>query len=392
MDHESAPRVLVFHPALAPYRLDFFNALARLCTLRVVFLRTNLLDQKFDQVRLRDHLAADHGYLRVGLTLLGRTLRVGFAKELHRFQPNVVVTSEFSQASLSILALRYLKRGAFTHAVWTDDNPMSVTRDTAHRRAFRRFVLPRIDGLVVLSAGTADMYRSRFGTSAPIGTAPLLHNEEVFRTALQDATTAAHAHAQHHDLLGKRVVLFVGRLAPEKRLDRLIEAFARIHKFASDAVLVIVGDGPQRDSLRELARETGISHKTVFAGRFEGTELLGWYRLASVFALASDYEPYGAVVNEALLAGVPVVCAAAAGARVLIRPGHNGAVVDASDEDALGRALLHWIDDACPTSRQVVESVRPSLMFDTFSESVTGFFDVITAARRGRCAPATDVT
>src|SRR4051812_21423136 len=112
-------RLLVFHPALAPYRLDMFNALATRCHLRVVSLHQDLLSQSFDQRRLRAALTADHGYLTRGFTVGKRTIRFGFHEEIRRFVPDVVVTQEFSPSTLGVLANRAFRGQSFAHVVWT---------------------------------------------------------------------------------------------------------------------------------------------------------------------------------------------------------------------------------------------------------------------------------
>src|SRR5438445_7127452 len=141
-------RLLVLHPALPPYRLDLFNALAARCEFRVVFLRTTLLSQTFDQQWLQRRLIADYGYLRSGFTLNGRSIRLGVYREIRRFSPDVVVTQEFSPTTLAVLAMRALAELPYAHVVWTDDNPASVAEDSWLRAAARGLVLPRIDGVI----------------------------------------------------------------------------------------------------------------------------------------------------------------------------------------------------------------------------------------------------
>ena len=157
-------RLLMFQPALPPYRIDLFNALAARCDFRVVFLQENLQSQAFDQERLRGMLAADHGYLRRGLTIKHRTVRFGVYREMRRFLPDVVLTYEFSPTTWSVMADRALAARPYAHVVGTDDNPSSVMGDSWLRAASRGLVLPHIDGLIVLSEEAARMYRERYGS------------------------------------------------------------------------------------------------------------------------------------------------------------------------------------------------------------------------------------
>lgn len=375
-------RVLIFHPALAPYGIDLFNALAARCDLRVVFLQDNLRSQQFNQQRLQQRLVADYGYLLGGVTFKNRTIRLGVHREIRRFNPDVVVTAEFSPTTWNVLAGRALAARRYAHVVGTEDNPALVAGESWLHAVSRALVLPHIDGLIVYSDGAARMYRGRYGMRAPVGISPLIQDDVVFRERLASATDEAQRIAVAYNLVGKRVLLFVGRLAPEKQVHRLIQAFGEIHKGFPDAVLALVGDGQERASLERLALASGVGSKTIFVGRKEDSELHAWYRVGAVFALPSSAEPFGAVVNEALLAGIPVVSSNRAGAKGLIREGHTGAIVDPADAQALTAALQEWMGRARPLAASQQNGLRPSLMATSFSDAVDGFLAAVTASTR----------
>jgi len=228
------------------------------------------------------------------------------------------------------------------------------------------------------------MYRERYAIRAPVGVSSLLQDEGVFRERLGGATDEVHRIVVAYNLIGRRVLLFVGRLAQEKQVQRLIRAFAEIHTSLPDTILVLVGDGPERASLESLARASGVGSRTIFAGQREDKELCAWYRVGAVFALPSSSEPFGAVVNEALLSGIPVVCSNLAGASGLIREGKSGAVIDAASAEALSASLQEWLSRARPldTSQQV--ALRPSLMAASFSDAIEGFLAIVGAADAAR--------
>ena len=379
-------RLLMFHPALPPYRIDLFNALAARCDFRVVFLQEQLHTQAFDQARLQGMLAADHGYLRRGLTIRHRTARFGVYREIRRFRPDVVLTYEFSPTTWTVLAGRALAARPYAQVVGTDDNPASVAGDSWLRAASRGLVLPHIDGLIVNSEEAARMYRERYGVRAPVGISPMLQDDAVFRERLAHATDEAKRIVGAHNLIGKRVLLFVGRLAPEKQVHRLIRAFGELHHSSPDVILALVGDGPERASLEGLALASGVQSKTIFVGRKEGNELCAWYRVGAVLALPSSSETFGAVVNEALLSGIPVVCSDRAGARGLIREGETGAIVDPADSHALLASLRKWIDRARPLDAAQQDLLRPSLMATSFADAIDDFLNVVGVAAAARAS------
>jgi len=377
-------RVLLLHPALAPYRVDMFNALASRCTLELVFLRDNVPGQAFDQARLRSLLAVEPRYLLGGITVGERSLRLGIDGTIRRFRPEVVVTSEFGPATASVVASRALRRADYPLVVGTEDNPSSVRNDTRLHRLGRRALLPFVDAVLTYSQEARALYLERFRARQPVVASALVQSEAVIQERLARAGAPAHRQARARGLLGRRLLLYVGRLAPEKRVDRLLDAFARIRARLPDAALALVGDGPERERLLARAGAAVADGAVVFAGRLEGEALDAWYRLGSVFALASEHEPFGAVVNEALLAGMPVVCSDRAGARVLVAAGKNGAIVDAGSPAALDAALLDWLLRQPPVTPAQLAAPRPSLMETTFEEALAAYLEALEAARRHR--------
>lgn len=377
-------RVLALHPALAPYRVDMFNALGRRCDLEVLFLSEQVGNQAFDQARLRAGLDVPHGYLVGGLTLAGRTLRPGISRAIRRARPDVVVTSEFGQTTLAAAAAR--RAAGYAHVVATEDNPVSVTRDTFLHGLGRRVLLPAIDAVVTYSEESAALYRERFGAVQPVVASPLIQDERRLASRLGEAGPDAAALADAHGLRGRKVLLYVGRLAPEKRVDRLVDAVGRLAAELRELTLVLVGDGPERTRLEARAAAVAPG-RVVFAGRQEGRALFAWYRLGGVFALASSHEPFGAVVNEALAAGLPAVCSDRAGARALVIPGRNGEVVDAGMPGSLDPALATWLAAAPPIPSFGAPSLHPSRMISTFDEAVERWMDAMGRARAWRASP-----
>ena len=120
---------------------------------------------------------------------------------------------------------------------------------------------------------------------------------------------------------GRPLILSVGRLSPEKRADVLIEAVAAR---GGDAVLALAGSGPDQERLRALAARLGVSDRVRFLGFVPGADLPGLYRLADVFAIASEAELQSLVTMEAMASGLPVVAVNAGALGELVHPGENG--------------------------------------------------------------------
>lgn len=123
-------------------------------------------------------------------------------------------------------------------------------------------------------------------------------------------------------------ILAVGRLSVQKHVERLILSVARLRKQQKQIWLDVVGDGPLRGELENLARELNVLDQGVrFLGWMNRQQLKEQYRQADVFALASDFEGMPNVVLEAMASSLAVVATAAPGTVELVEKGQNGYLV-----------------------------------------------------------------
>lgn len=139
----------------------------------------------------------------------------------------------------------------------------------------------------------------------------------------------------------ERILLYVGRLAPEKRVDVLMEAFTEIRAREGDRVaLVLVGDGP---AAPELRRRAGPGVR--FTGYLQGEELADAYAAGDLFVFPSDTETFGNVVAEAMASGLPVVAPSSGGVMEMVRPGETGILVPPGEARGFADATLSLLRD-----------------------------------------------
>ncbi len=143
------------------------------------------------------------------------------------------------------------------------------------------------------------------------------------------------------------VVLYVGRLAPEKALPALLDAFARVVRRIPSAMLLLVGDGPLRSSLAEQAGQLGLTEGNLrFAGLVEPAKVPVWMRIADIFALVSYSEGFACALLEAMSTGLPSVVSDITANRQLIEGGHHGLLTPAGDPDAIAAAIMNLLENA----------------------------------------------
>lgn len=147
----------------------------------------------------------------------------------------------------------------------------------------------------------------------------------------------------------RTILLFVGRLAKEKSIERLVPV-AREPGIA----VAIVGDGPVRGKLeREFA-----GTPTTFAGLLTGADLASAYAAADVFVFPSETETLGMVMLEAHAAGLPVIAANSPAAREVVRDGVDGLRYDPADPRSLQTAVSRLVDDHRLRAMMAIESRR----------------------------------
>ena len=139
---------------------------------------------------------------------------------------------------------------------------------------------------------------------------------------------------------GKRVLLHVGRLSREKRLDIVLKAIAELAPKEPDLHLMVVGSGPAADHFKETASKLGISSRVVFTGFLKDEDLPVAFASCEALVIASTFETQGLVVLEALASGTPVVGVRYRAIPEFIQEGKNGCLFDQDDcASAIQRCL-----------------------------------------------------
>lgn len=145
---------------------------------------------------------------------------------------------------------------------------------------------------------------------------------------------------------GAPVVLYCGRLAPEKQLPSLLEAFAIVVRRLPEARLVLVGDGPARGELESLVSRLNLQSNTRFVGSVRPQQVSSWMKIADIFALVSINEGFPCAVSEAMSAGVACVVSDIPANRQLIKEAKQGLLAPVGNSDAIAAAVLRLLADA----------------------------------------------
>jgi len=244
----------------------------------------------------------------------------------------------------------------------------------------RTWALRRADLVLAISSDTARHLRAVHGLRedrvrcVPLGLDPEFSCAAAASCSFHDAKDlAAFPHG--------RVVLTVGRQSivdRDKGIDLLIQAMPRLACSVPDAVLIVVGDGADREQLQRMARALGVGERVHFWGNVRPEGLAAAYRRCDVFALPSKQEGFGLVFIEAMAFGKPVVGGAHGGTLDVIADGITGYLVPHGDLNRLTQALERLLKEARlrdEIGRRAQERVRSMYLFEHFRARLTAVLD-----------------
>ena len=250
-------------------------------------------------------------------------------------------------APLAVLSPVLRRAGAQRIVASTHGHEVGWSMLPAARQTLR-VIGDHTDVVTYVSDYTRGRFASAFGARAALEHLPPGVQSDKFRP-----DPAARAELRKRYALGdKPTILCLSRLVPRKGQDILIKALPSIREKIDGATLVVVGGGPYEDTLRKLARESGVADHIVFTGGVPSAELAAHHTIADVFAMPCrtrgaglDVEGLGIVFLEASATGVPVIAGRSGGAPETVREGETGHVVDGRSVAQVSAAVIGVLSD-----------------------------------------------
>ncbi|MDX1502757.1 MAG: glycosyltransferase [Thermoanaerobaculia bacterium] len=295
------------------------------------------------------------------------------ARHLRRSTPDVLLSTSSGTNPLAVAA-RALARVRC---------PVVISERTVYRRdgaPGKRLLLNRLkratyrhaDRVTAVSEGVARDLVRHFRL-------PEERVEVVLNPVVTPRMLERSFHEVEHPWVGdasRPLLLGAGRLVPAKGFDLLIEALARIRR-THDARLVLLGDGPERETLLRRAAERGVAEAVDLPGWQE--EPWAWMRRATVFVLPSRFEGLPGVLIEAMACGAAVVAADChAGPREIVTPEEDGLLVPVGDPGALSDAVARLLDDQGLRTRLGARAAQSAGRFSV--DEVLGRYERVLAA------------
>jgi glycosyltransferase involved in cell wall biosynthesis len=364
-------RILVLHNIVNPHMTPVFEAMARTpdVDLTVAYFAEREADRRWSDGSAPGFRATVLPGRQLNLWLRWDTLSFhinpGLGGFLSEARPDVVVNAGWSSPTNWHAFLHCRLRG-IPHVLWAG----STRNEPSWRRTMARlpvkYLVRHSDAWAAYGTTSAE-YLQELG-AAPERVIRAYHCIDNARFLARCLQTRERVPAERKALgfEGRKVVLFVGRMLARKGADHLIQALASLTRERQDLALLMIGDGPMRGPWQQQAETTLPGVPVRCLGDLPLDQLPLYYQMADVFVLPSMEEVWGLVVNEAALAGLPIVVSTSCGAAAdLVEPGANGYRVPAADVPALGDAVARVLRDEATrlrmgeASRRIVERCTP---------------------------------
>jgi glycosyltransferase involved in cell wall biosynthesis len=361
METKHRKKLLVFHPIIAPYRIDLFNKLYKEFDTEIYIFQKNLLTQKFDYGNISKQFLFEPTYLLNYHKFLFIKIRKGLIKAINHFNPDIVLVPEYKLETLIISLYKIIFRKKFKVISIVDDSYDMIMNNNHFSKKHKyaeSFILPLLDNIINIEPRVVTYFQRKYHKGIYF---PIIQDENKLQTKYQKALPISEKYIEQYNLKDQKVVLFVGRLDKVKNLPTLIKVFKQVK--ASNCKLVIVGGGELENKLKIIA-----DSNVIFTGRLEGYALYAWYNIAEIFVLASTREAFGAVTNEALIGGCFTLVSELAGSNCLINNGINGFTFNPYNEEEMIKTIKKSIEKTPLRTYPLV--VRKNKMQYSFSEYV----------------------
>ncbi len=251
------------------------------------------------------------------------------------FRPDVLnITGYYDWAQIFLMLLA--KAGG-VKVVLSSESSAADHHRSPLREAVKRWILNRADAFFCFGTTSAEYLK---GLGVPekkiaVRNAAVIDDGRVREEFLRARKTSS----KHSPAF-----IFVGRLAEEKNLKLLLEAYRKVRSESSTPWgLILVGDGPMKNEITGYIEREKLDGVTVTGG-VSWLEVPEWLSLADVLILPSYSEPWGLVVNEALVCGLPVIVSEKCGcAGDLVEEGKNGYLFDPYNTDELAAHMVRFM-------------------------------------------------
>ena len=262
--------------------------------------------------------------------------------QLWKQQPDVIICGGWHHFT-HWLAFVYARMTKTPLLIWSESTLKDERSSSNIKHKLKTWIVNQADGYIVPGNAQTKYLLDLGARKDRIYIAPNAVDSDFFTSQAQYYRQQKAVCQQKLGIDGC-VILYVGRLIDEKGIPELLEAFTKLsgNKLLT---LVIIGDGSRSQYYHSYTQQNQLDN-VVFTGFQPQSALPQYYGIADIFVFPTRSDPWGLVLNEAMAAGLPIVCSDAAGAAPdLVVNGKNGYLVPVGNVEKLSEALQILVED-----------------------------------------------
>lgn len=365
------------------YRIPVYKALDDICGHQLTVIYNGDVVPKRCQQKLHnalgDRAVAMHGEMRIGnrhqLGVANKGIRIpiqkGLFKRIKETKPEVLLSDGFFQWTYAPLILRMMGWNKIRHIMCYEKTPHTERKAARWRIWYRKLVSKWIDAIDCNGKLCEEFVTNTIGFSKPITYGHMTADTSGMATNVASTTKAEVEKLREELNIHGLTFIYVGRLIPLKGLMQLLKAWKKAA--LSNATLLLVGDGKQREEIESYIESQQLSNVRL-AGSINYDDLGPYYKAADCFIIPTLEDNWSLVVPEAMAAGLPIACSIYNGCHPELVHPENGWTFDPLNVDDTV-ATLKAISDSRDRLKVMGEESRKIVSHHTPQDAAKGIYE-----------------
>ncbi len=370
-------KVIIIHNIIAPYKIALFNELSILIpNMEVIFIaeKEKRRDWNIDYTTINfPYTLLFHGSIDSinSFAIAKKTWRI-----LEKIRPETSIICDYSNI-FGWVALMWAKKNQNKLIFWLD----STYDDKKHyfpKEQIKQFFLRHFEAFLAPGVKTKHYLEyMKVDNSKKITTGYSVNNN-FFIEQYQLYKDKRELLLNELGIKRKQNFIFIGRFAPEKNIFTLLKSFVEVKN--NDWGLILLGDGPLKNEIISFIKTNRLENKVILPGFIQHNEIVKYFITSDVFILPSYSEPWGLVVNEAMLCRLPVIVSTKCGCQPeLVKERVTGFAFEPNDELKLTKLMQGFVSGSYniksmgEASFTIVKEHSPSVIAQNIATGIKAY-------------------
>lgn len=336
-------KIAIIHNIIAPYRLELFERLSNhkyIDELNVFYCLERYNDRNWNLKYSPEYKSKIlPGYtFRIPIINLPCSINPSIFSEIRNNNYDAVIICGFTDVTTQLSYLS-CKINHIPIILWSELSGEYLFKYHRLYNPLITFFLKNSDALVVPGTQSKKYHIKMGAPSNKIFISPNTNDEKKYINNIKKYKENSSIVREKLSVKTTNNIIFVGRFIKRKGVDYLIKAFINIKAEIDDLGLILVGDGPEKESLQALCKDSGV-RDVYFTGFVSEEEKIKYYSISNLFVLPSLWDIHPLVLPEAMACSLPIISTTGvASARDIIIDGENGYIINIKDVEQLSFAI-----------------------------------------------------